>query len=155
MNQALIPSRHQLTGPATVWTVNAGRAMAVTARTDGELRVEAGRVWVTVPGAHAARPEDSGDHVLVAGGRFPVRAGQRMVVEAWPPRDAPADWAPRLRWHPAGSPQGQALAQSLRELRQAGTLAGGATLRLLVALTTLAAAALAGAPRSALRWPAR
>jgi len=95
------------------------------------------------------------DRVLVAGGRLPVRAGQRMVVEAWPPRDAPAHWAPRLRWHPAGSAQGQALAQSLRELRQAGTLAGGATLRLLAALTTLAAAALAGAPRAALRWPAR
>lgn len=155
MNPALIPSRHQLAGPATVWTVRAGRAMAVVTRTDGELVVEAGRVWVTVPGDHAPHPEDSGDHVLVAGGRFAVRAGQRMVLEAWPPRGAPAEWAPRLRWQPAASAQGQALVQALRELRQAGALAGGASLRLLAALTHLVLGALAGAPRSVLRGPAR
>ena len=42
----------------------------------GEIEVKSGRVWVT-------RRDDLDDHVLAAGERLPLSAGDAAVVEAW------------------------------------------------------------------------
>jgi hypothetical protein len=65
------------------WKLVRGRAVTLRPATDGILRIAHGRVWATVDGPHGRAPDDSGDHVLQAGRSMYVRAGQRVVIEAW------------------------------------------------------------------------
>lgn len=65
------------------WKLARGRAVTLHPRTDGIVRVAHGRVWATVEGPHGRTPTDSGDHVLQVGRSMYVKAGQRVVLEAW------------------------------------------------------------------------
>jgi hypothetical protein len=73
--------------PATAlpgtWKLARGRAVTLQPVTDGILRIAHGRVWATVDGPHGRTPCDSGDQVLEVGRSMYVRAGQRVVIEAW------------------------------------------------------------------------
>lgn len=57
-----------------VWRGRAGQA--------GELLVATGRVWLT-------RDGDLADHVLAAGDRLRLAAGDRITLEPWAPGRAP------------------------------------------------------------------
>jgi hypothetical protein len=78
--------------PATAlpgtWKLVRGRAVTLRPSTDGILRVAHGRVWATLDGPHGCTPFDGGDHVLQVGRSMVVRAGQRLVIEAWNPSGA-------------------------------------------------------------------
>ncbi|MBC5784673.1 DUF2917 domain-containing protein [Ramlibacter sp. USB13] len=65
------------------WKLARGRAITLRPATDGIVRVAHGRVWATVDGPHGVTPDDSGDHVLEVGRSMYVKAGQRVVLEAW------------------------------------------------------------------------
>jgi hypothetical protein len=137
------PTVAQLLGsaPATAlpgtWKLARGRAITLRPTTDGILRIAHGRVWATVEGPHGGTPCDSGDHVLEVGRSMFLRAGQRVVIEAWNTQGAsyfawdpvlacaPATQAARLPWCGVVQPLRDlrlALALGLRAL---GQLAGG------------------------------
>jgi hypothetical protein len=131
--------------PATAlpgtWKLVRGRAVTLRPATDGILRVAHGRVWATIDGPHGRTPDDSGDHMLEVGRSMFVRAGQRVVIEAWNGRGASYfGWDPvtdtvrtaRRRLQFAG------VLQPLAELRVALVVAGGAFVRLLVGIARLA-----------------
>src|SRR4051812_25290167 len=65
------------------WKLARGRATTLRPATDGILRVACGRVWATVDGPHGWARHESGDRVLEVGRSMYVRAGQRVVLEAW------------------------------------------------------------------------
>lgn len=128
------PSR---TLPGT-WKLARGRAITLRPGTNGILKVAHGRVWATTDGPHGLAPDDSGDHVLEVGRSMWVRAGQRVVIEAynaagasyfsWDPVLAPVD-------APAAARRRISLAevvQPLADLRAAFGLAGAALGRLAV-----------------------
>ena len=73
--------------PATAlpgtWKLARGRAVTLRPSTDGVVRIAHGRVWATVDGPHGGRPDDAGDHFLQVGRSMFVKAGQRVVLEAW------------------------------------------------------------------------
>ena len=121
------------------WKLARGRAITLRPTSDGILRVAHGRVWATVDGPHGVGPTDSGDHVLEVGRSMYLRAGQRVVIEAWN-----AGGASYFAWDPvfARAPVGatvrprlnfSGLVQPLADLRMAvgmglralGQLAGG------------------------------
>jgi hypothetical protein len=109
------------------WKLAHGRAITLQPATDGILRVACGRLWATRNGPHGRTPDDSGDHVLEAGRAMYVRAGERVVVEAWT-----AAGASQFAWDPVFAPAGAAVArrrlnfsavrQPLADLRLAGAL---------------------------------
>lgn len=74
----------------------AGQALSLRPRCAGVLEVVQGRVWLTLRGSWSDRPGAVADHVLQAGERLCIAAGQHAVVEAWGPC-ANAD-AAALRW---------------------------------------------------------
>jgi hypothetical protein len=136
--------------PATAlpgtWKLARGRAITLRPATNGILRVAHGRVWATVDGPHGAGPSDSGDHVLEVGRSMYVRAGQRVVMEAWNPRGAAYfSWDPVFAT--AAVPVSRQrfdfahVLQPLADLRAAFGLAGGALGRLVTGVGRLAAAA--------------
>ena len=73
--------------PATAlpgtWKLARGRAVTLRPTSDGVVRIAHGRVWATVDGPHGGTPDDAGDHILQVGRSMFVRAGQRVVLEAW------------------------------------------------------------------------
>ena len=77
----------------THWRIQAGKAQTWVAPSRGYLCVAQGRAWVScdVPNGPAL------DHVLLAGDRLLLQAGQRAVLEPWA-RDAETDVA--LIWQP-------------------------------------------------------
>jgi hypothetical protein len=89
------------TAPGT-WKLPPGRAVTLSHPEPGMLEVVYGQVWATFDGPHAGPPNDLGDHVVHAGDRLWIPAGQRLVVESWR-ADAPAflNWQPRARSAPA------------------------------------------------------
>src|SRR5215208_3052791 len=100
------------------WKLAAGRAITLRPREPGILRVAHGQLWVTFDGPHKGPRNDLGDHVIGAGERLPLRAGQRLVVEAW------NDGAPAyFSWDPlpvhSNAPRLAAVAQPLADLRLA------------------------------------
>src|SRR5690606_31021046 len=76
---ARTPARPEVAG---AWRVRAGSALSLRPRRRGVLEVAQGRVWLTVNSAT--------DHVLEAGARMTVDAGQHAVLEAWAPGAAAA-----------------------------------------------------------------
>ncbi|MDB5900009.1 MAG: hypothetical protein JWP41_3611 [Ramlibacter sp.] len=65
------------------WKLARGRAITLRPAMDGVLRVAHGRVWATTDGPHGRTPTDAGDHVLEVGRSMVIKAGQRVVIEAW------------------------------------------------------------------------
>ena len=148
------PSIAQLlqAAPATAlpgtWKLARGRAITLQPATNGILRIAHGRVWATVEGPHGRTPDDSGDHVLEVGRSMWVRAGQRVVIEAWNRRGAAYfSWDPVLV--PAVAPAAvqprvsfAAVLQPLADLRLALVLAGRALGRLATGVGQVAVALL-------------
>ena len=143
--------------PATAlpgtWKLARGRAITLRPTTDGILRIAHGRVWATVDGPHGVTPHDSGDHLLEVGRSMYLRAGQRVVIEAWNPRGAsyfawdpvfapaPAPVAMRPRLNFSG------VVQPLADLRMAFGLALRATGQLAAGIARLAWQLLRGGSR--------
>lgn len=81
------------------WKLAPGRALTLSPRQAGALRVVYGEVWATFDGPHTGPLNDLGDQVVRAGERLCVKAGQHLVVESWR-SDAPAFFS----WDPVQSP---------------------------------------------------
>lgn len=130
------------------WKLAAGRAITLRPREDGVLRVAHGRLWATFDGPHGGPLNDLGDHVIDAGGRLGLRAGHRLVVEAWD-RGAPAyfSWDPLVMGAASALPRAARVTQPLADLGLALVMAGGAVSRLLAGLGSLAWETVAGSPR--------
>lgn len=130
------------------WKLAAGRAITLQPREDGVLRVAHGRLWATFDGPHGGPLNDLGDHVIDAGGRLGLRAGHRLVVEAWD-RGAPAyfSWDPLVVGAAGALPRAARLSQPLADLGLALAMAGGAVGRLLAGLGGLAWEAVGGRGR--------
>ncbi len=127
------PTAHPLSSatagalPGT-WKLADGRAVTLRPASDGILRVAHGRLWATRDGPHGGRPEDAGDHVLEVGRSMLVRAGERVVIEAWTPGAASYfAWDPLPVPARAALPRPRidfaALRQPLADLRAAAVLA--------------------------------
>ena len=133
--------------PATAlpgtWKLARGRAVTLRPRTDGILRVAHGRVWATVDGPHGRTPDDGGDHVLQVGRSMYVRAGQRVVIEAWNRHGASY-----FAWDPLAAP---VAAQARPRLNAAVVLQPLADLRLALGLALRASVQL-GAGLGGLAW---
>jgi hypothetical protein len=101
------------------WKLPARRAVTLRPVSDGILRVADGRLWATREGPHGRTPEDSGDHVLELGRSMLVRAGERVVLEAWSRGGASFAWDPLPAGAACAHPAAAALRQPLAELRTA------------------------------------
>jgi hypothetical protein len=133
------------------WKLVRGRAVTLRPATDGILRIAHGRVWATVDGPHGRAPDDSGDHVLQAGRSMYVRAGQRVVIEAWNAQGASYfAWDPVFADAPAARRVNMAIVlQPLADLRVALAQAGHALGQLGHGLGQLAWHAVRGGVRPA------
>ena len=133
---------------AGTWKLAAGGALSLHPRERSLLEITHGRAWVTLGG------EQAGDHVLEAGERLLVAAGQHVVLEVWNPSGRRQDgamfcWeavAPAVA-HGARASVGAewecGVVQPLRDLAQAVGQGGRA-------VATAAAGALGAAGRLAL-----
>lgn len=166
---------------AGCWKLAPGRALSLHPREHGVLEVAQGRVWLTLSGASptplpadlpADLPRGVADHLLQAGDRLAIAAGQHVVMEAWNPAGLP-DGGVAFHWTGAPIPvpvsvQGQyavrpgaewecgvvqplrdlvqALAQGGRAVGQAGAQALGAGGRLALGIGRFALIRIA-APR--------
>ena len=65
------------------WKLAAGRAVTLSPRRPGVLRIAHGQVWATVDGPHPRHGNESGDRFLSPGQTLTLRAGQRLVIEPW------------------------------------------------------------------------
>jgi hypothetical protein len=143
--QMLTQTQQSSIAPALpgTWKLAAGRAITLRPRKDGVLRVAHGRLWVTFDGPHAGPRNDLGDHFIGVNEQLRLRAGQRLVAEAWND-GAPAyfSWDPLLAHREA--PRLAAVAQPLADLRLAWSLGAGAVARLVTGLAGVAWRAVAG-----------
>jgi hypothetical protein len=121
------------------WKLAAGRAITLEPRESGVLRVAHGQIWATFDGPHAGPLNDLGDHVVGAGERLPLRAGQRLVVEAWNAA-APAyfNWDPLPTRATRTQTRITSVVQPLEDLRLALAFGAGAAGRLVMAVAALA-----------------
>jgi Protein of unknown function (DUF2917) len=62
--------------------LSAGRALSLTPRAPGELRIAHGQVWVTFGNAAQDITARAGDHFLTAGEWLRLAPGQQLVMEA-------------------------------------------------------------------------
>jgi hypothetical protein len=133
------------------WKLPRGRAVTLRPTVDGVLRIAHGRVWATVDGPHGGRPCDAGDHFLEVGRSMYVRAGQRVVIEAWNAGGASYfAWDPVLARSAAARPRVSlaGVLQPLADLRAALAMAGRALAQLAAGLAQLAWAVLRGGRRA-------
>jgi hypothetical protein len=132
---------------AGTWRLHPGHSMSLRPRRASVLRVDRGRVWVTLGGPYQGSTRASGDVVLCAGETLPVPAGARVVMEPWPQAgDAlPVhfDWQERPAPACAGRFACEVLAPS-RQLRTALGEAALASVRLLRGLLTYGGGLLSG-----------
>ncbi|MBI5275195.1 MAG: DUF2917 domain-containing protein [Burkholderiales bacterium] len=126
------PLMHQSspTLPGT-WKLAPGRAITLQPVEPGTMKVAHGCVWATYDGPHHGALNDLGDHVIGVGDRLFVRAGQRLVIQAWD-RHCPAYFS----WDPAPEPA------RVRRLSLAPVLQPMADLRLALAIGGIAIARL-------------
>jgi hypothetical protein len=127
--------------PATAlpgtWKLARGRAVTLRPTSDGILRVAHGRLWATVDGPHGVGPHDSGDQVLEVGHSMYLRAGQRVVIEAWNQGGASC-----FAWDPVFAPAAATVPARAR-LNFAGVVQPLADLRLAVRMSLRALGQLA------------
>lgn len=116
------PLAHPVAGPQLpgTWKLQADRAITLRPAEDGSVRVAHGRVWATYDGPHRGALNDLGDHVIGAGDRLWVRAGQRLVIQAWD-HGAPAyfSWDPVARKAPVAAVGIADIVQPIADLRLA------------------------------------
>jgi hypothetical protein len=132
------------------WKLARGRAITLRPPTDGVLRIAHGRLWATVDGPHGGTPCEAGDHFLEVGRSMFVRAGQRVVIEAWN-----ASGASYFAWDPVLAPAAARMRvslagvlQPLADLRAALAMAGRALVQLAAGLAHLGWAVLRGGRRA-------
>jgi hypothetical protein len=133
------------------WKLARGRAITLRPATDGILRIAHGRLWATLDGPHGGTPCEAGDHFLEVGRSMYVRAGQRVVIEAWNPSGASY-----FAWDPVLAPAASArrrinvsgVLQPLADLRAALAMAGRALIQLGTGLAHLAWDVLRGGRRA-------
>jgi len=129
------------------WKLGAGRAITLCPREDGRLRIAHGRLWATFDGPHPGALNQQGDLGVGAGEYLNIRAGERVVAEAWD-GEAPVFFT----WDPVTATQAQVTAsvagvlQPLSDLRLALGLGLRAAARLASGLVRLAFAAIAPRP---------
>jgi hypothetical protein len=73
------------------------QTLSLRPRRAGVLRINQGRLWLTLDGPHSGPANAWGDQVLYTGQSFALMAGQRAVVEAWPVTDGAVsqfEWLP-------------------------------------------------------------
>ena len=135
MTTQTLSQPHQSTSPPGAWKLAPGRALTLQPREAGVFRVALGRMWVTLDGPHQGPANDLGDHVFDAGARLHLRAGQRLVIEAWDAR-TPAyfSWDSLRALAPISVPQSVGVRQSAADLSWALHLAAAATGALAAAL---------------------
>ena len=75
-----VPCRPLASPGASAWNLPRGRAVSVTLRAATVLRATSGRAWVTQDAPLGA----PGDYFVFPGHDLPLRAGQSVVIEAWP-----------------------------------------------------------------------
>jgi hypothetical protein len=129
------------------WKLPRGRAITLRPAADGILRIAHGRVWATVDGPHGGTPCEAGDHFLEVGRSMFLRAGQRVVIEAWN-----ATGASYFAWDPVLAPAASArprvnlagVVQPLADLRAAVGLGGRALVQLAAGLAHVAWAIVRG-----------
>ena len=116
------------------WRLDAGRAVTMRPHEAGVLSVAHGQIWATLQGPHRGRGNELGDHFLLPGESLTLRAGQRVVLEAWDAASQAPAW---FKWDPqaaAARPAARgwrvAVAQPLGDLRRALGRAAGAAARL-------------------------
>jgi hypothetical protein len=148
--QTLIQTHQSLSASALpgTWKLAAGRAITLRPREAGLLRVAHGQLWATYDGPHQGALNDLGDHVIGTGGQLRVRAGQRLVVEAWD-GGSPAyfSWDPLPARVRVGALSLARVLQPLADLRLALAFGAGAAGRLVAALAGLALDWVAGRGR--------
>lgn len=152
-SQTLTQTHQSLSAQALpgTWKLAAGRAITLQPREAGILRVAHGRMWATYDGPHSGPLNDLGDHVIGTGGHLRLRAGQRLVVEAWDGQ-SPAYFS----WDPLPAPARVSalrlarVVQPLSDLRLALVLGAGAAGRLFAGLAGLAWELVAGRGRDGL-----
>jgi hypothetical protein len=121
------------------WKLGAGRAITLQPAESGVLRIAHGRVWATFDGPHQGALNDRGDHVVGVGERLWVRAGQRVVIQAWD-KAQPAYFS----WDPVAAPvvvptvSLAGVLQPLADLRLALAFGAGAAARLAAGVARLA-----------------
>lgn len=120
------------------WKLAPGRAISLQPREVGVLRIAHGQVWATVDGPHQGHGNELGDHFLQAGQQLDVRAGQRLVFEAW---GQTGEMPVCFEWTPVGtavlentSRWNAAVTQPLHDLGLALLMAGSALVRLVMGL---------------------
>ncbi len=120
---------------ATPMQLAKGRAVTLRPKVAGILRVPHGRAWATldVPPSSPFNPED---HFVAPGHDLHVRAGQRVVLEAWPRAGAESI---TLVYEPLAKPQRTsqwqaAVMEPVRELGHGLALSGYALARLALGL---------------------
>ena len=107
---------------AGCWKLTPGRALSLHPRERSVLEIAQGRVWLTLSGTlprsqPAGMPTDLAlgvaDHLLQAGDRLDIAAGQHVVMEAWTPAGSPGE---DVAFHWLGAPA-PVPAQAQRALR--------------------------------------
>lgn len=83
LHQSRHASEHGTSALPGCWKLAPGRAITLQPGVDALLRIEQGRVWVTLDGPRLGRGHESGDLFLEAGQQLLVHAGQRLVFEPW------------------------------------------------------------------------
>lgn len=81
---------------AGCWKLTPGSALSLRPRQRSVLEIAQGRVWLTLSGTlptdlPADLPRGVADHVLQAGDRLNIAAGQHVVMEAWNPAGVPGE----------------------------------------------------------------
>ncbi len=128
------------------WKLAAGRAITLEPREAGFMRVAHGQIWATYDGPHSGPRNNLGDVVVGAGEQLSLRAGQRMVIEAWSgAHPAYFSWDPLPE--PIAVPSRARIVQPLADLRLAVVLGVGALGRLLAGVVGLAWDLVAGRVR--------
>ncbi len=100
--------------------LSVSEALTLCPRELGMLRVTQGRIWATIDLDGSSSVADAGDHFVVPGQDLRLRAGQRVVLEAWPMKgQGPVQW----QWLPVAIPSanryglGRALVAAWRALQ--------------------------------------
>ena len=121
------------------WKLGAGQAITLQPARDGAVRVAHGQLWATYDGPHGGPLNDQGDRVVGTGEQLWVKAGQRIVIEAWG-RKAPTyfSWDPAVAPVVVRSASRAAVLQPLADLRLALAFGAGAFGRLAAGVARLA-----------------
>ncbi|GAB2601462.1 hypothetical protein GCM10027034_38330 [Ramlibacter solisilvae] len=135
----VLTSRFEAPRLPGTWKLPAGRALTLQPREAGRLKVAHGQIWATYDGPHPGALNEMGDHVVGTGEELQLRAGQRMVIEAWN-SGTPAyfSWDPIPVQRTARVPNFAAVLQPLADLRHALLLGGDGLGRLVGGIARLA-----------------